>query len=73
MIIEYTLQYTNNRLLEKILWHDLGEYNMRVRSIMLCQEELLRRKSSQAELFHKKIYDALNISSQPGKMVKTIL
>jgi len=31
------------------------------------------RKSSRAELFHKKIYDALNIPYQPGKMVKTIL
>jgi len=31
------------------------------------------RKSSRAELFHKKIYDALNLSYQPGKMVKTIL
>jgi transposase len=31
------------------------------------------RKSSRAELFHKKIYDALNLPYQPGKMVKTIL
>lgn len=31
------------------------------------------RKSSRAELFHKKIYDALNIPYQPGKTVKTIL
>lgn len=31
------------------------------------------RKSSRAELFHKKIYDALNLRYQPGKTVKTIL
>jgi len=31
------------------------------------------RKSSRAELFHKKIYDALKIPYQPGKTVKTIL
>jgi len=31
------------------------------------------RKSSLAELFHKKIYDALNLRYQPGKTVKTIL
>jgi len=31
------------------------------------------RRSSRAELFHKKIYDALNLSYQPGKTVKTIL
>jgi len=31
------------------------------------------RKSSRAELFHKKVYDALNIPYQPGKIVKTIL
>ena len=31
------------------------------------------RKSSRAELFHKKIYDALNLHYQPGKIVKTIL
>lgn len=31
------------------------------------------RKSSRAELFHKKIYDALNISYQPGNIIKTIL
>ena len=31
------------------------------------------RKSSRAELFHKKIYDALNLSYQPGKIIKTIL
>lgn len=31
------------------------------------------RKSSRAELFHKKIYDALNLPHQPGKIVKTIL
>ncbi len=31
------------------------------------------RKSSRAELFHKKIYDALKLPYQPGKMVKTIL
>ena len=30
------------------------------------------RKSSRAELFHKKIYDALKLPHQPGKMVKTI-
>ncbi|MDI6735728.1 MAG: transposase, partial [bacterium] len=31
------------------------------------------RKSCQAELSHKKIYDALNLPSQPGKTTKTIL
>jgi transposase len=31
------------------------------------------RKSSRAELFHKKIYDALGLPYQPGKKVKTIL
>lgn len=31
------------------------------------------RKSSRAELFHKKIYDALNLHYQPGQTVKTIL
>jgi len=31
------------------------------------------RKSSQAELSYKKIYDALNISYKPGKTLKTIL
>jgi len=31
------------------------------------------RKSSTANLFHKKIYSALNISCQPGKTLKTIL
>ncbi|MDO9548132.1 MAG: transposase [Candidatus Marinimicrobia bacterium] len=31
------------------------------------------RKSSQAELFHKKIYDALSLPYRPGKTVKTIL
>ena len=31
------------------------------------------RKPSRAELFHKRIYDALNIPYQPGKTVKTIL
>jgi len=31
------------------------------------------RKSSRAELFHKKIYDALKLPHQPGKTVKTIL
>jgi transposase len=31
------------------------------------------RKSSRAELFHKKIYDALKLPYQPGKIVKTIL
>ena len=31
------------------------------------------RKSSLAELFHKKIYDVLNLRYQPGKTVKTIL
>lgn len=31
------------------------------------------RKSSRAELFHKDIYDALKLSYQPGKTVKTIL
>jgi len=31
------------------------------------------RKSSRAELFHKKIYDALKLPHQPGKIVKTIL
>jgi len=31
------------------------------------------RKSSRAELFHKEIYDALNLRYQPGKIVKTIL
>lgn len=31
------------------------------------------RRFSRSELFHKKIYDALNLSYQPGKTVKTIL
>jgi transposase len=31
------------------------------------------RKSSRAELFHKKISDALKLPHQPGKIVKTIL
>lgn len=31
------------------------------------------RKSSRAELFHRKIYDALNLRYQPGKTVKTVL
>lgn len=31
------------------------------------------RKSSRAELFHKEIYDALDLGYQPGKKVKTIL
>ena len=31
------------------------------------------RKSSRAELFHKEIYDALDLGYQPGKTVKTIL
>lgn len=31
------------------------------------------RKSSRAELFHKEIYDALNLPYQPGKTVKSIL
>ncbi|MBI5749677.1 MAG: IS1634 family transposase [Nitrospinae bacterium] len=31
------------------------------------------RKSCKAELFHKKIYDALNLPHQPGKIIKTIL
>ena len=31
------------------------------------------RKSSRAELFHKKIYDVLKLPYQPGKKVKTIL
>lgn len=31
------------------------------------------RKSCQAEPFHKKIYDALKLPSQPGKTTKTIL
>jgi len=31
------------------------------------------RKSSRAELFHEKIYDALKLPHQPGKTVKTIL
>jgi len=31
------------------------------------------RKTSRAELFHKKIYDALKLSHQPGKTVKAIL
>ena len=31
------------------------------------------RKSSRAELFHKKIYDTLKLSHQPGKTVKAIL
>ena len=31
------------------------------------------RKSSTADLFHKKIYHALNIPCQPGKILKTIL
>ena len=31
------------------------------------------RKTSRAELFHKKIYDALNLPFQPGKTIKTIL
>jgi len=31
------------------------------------------RKSSRAELFHEKIYDALRLPYQPGKKVKTIL
>jgi transposase len=31
------------------------------------------RKSSKAEASHRVIYDALNLSHQPGKMVKTVL
>jgi len=31
------------------------------------------RKSSKAEPSHQAIYDALNLSHQPGKKVKTIL
>ncbi|MFH1562987.1 MAG: hypothetical protein ABIF11_06190 [Nitrospirota bacterium] len=31
------------------------------------------RKSCKAEVFHKKIYDALNLPSQPGKTIKVIL
>ena len=31
------------------------------------------RKSCQAEPFHKQIYNALNLPSQPGKTIKTIL
>ena len=31
------------------------------------------RKSSRAELFHKEVYDALGLSYQPGKTVKTVL
>jgi len=31
------------------------------------------RKSSRAELSHREIYDALNLSTQPGRLIKTIL
>ena len=31
------------------------------------------RKSCRPELFHKEIYAALNLPSQPGKTIKTIL
>ena len=31
------------------------------------------RKSSKPELVHREIYDALNISPQPGRLIKTIL
>ena len=31
------------------------------------------RQSTQPEMFHKKIYDALGLPHQPGKKVKTIL
>jgi transposase len=31
------------------------------------------RKSTQPEMFHKKIYDALGLPPQPGKKIKTIL
>jgi hypothetical protein len=31
------------------------------------------RKSSKAEATHQAIYDALNLSYQPGKVIKTIL